>query len=110
MSESDVIDAETFNFGSGDPPSGTYKGVDLPASLNMEDVETWAIRRALRQTGGNVSHAARLLGISRDTLHTKIKAKGIDRLALAQGNPPSPPTPQPAVTNKVGNSPPNPSA
>ena len=33
----------------------------------------------LRQTGGNVSHAAKLLGMSRDTLHTKIKKKGIDR-------------------------------
>jgi DNA-binding NtrC family response regulator/pSer/pThr/pTyr-binding forkhead associated (FHA) protein len=110
MSETDVIDADAFNFGSSDPPSGSFKGLDLPASLSMEDVETWAIRRALRQTGGNVSHAARLLGISRDTLHTKIKAKGIDRLALAQGNPPSPPpTPRPAVTNKANTPPPNPS-
>ncbi|MCS7271917.1 MAG: sigma 54-interacting transcriptional regulator, partial [Gemmataceae bacterium] len=94
MSESDIIDADAFNFGSSDPPSGSYKGLDLPASLNMDDIETWAIRRALKQTGGNVSHAARLLGISRDTLHTKIKAKGIDRQALIQGH--SPATPPPA--------------
>ncbi len=57
-------------------------------SLDMEEIETWAIQRALRQTGGNVSHAAKLLGMSRDTLHTKIKKKGIDRDALA--NTPAP--------------------
>ena len=48
----------------------------------MDEIETWAIRRALQQTGGNVSHAAKLLGMSRDTLHTKIKKKGIDRTTL----------------------------
>jgi transcriptional regulator of acetoin/glycerol metabolism len=56
--------------------------VDAPMSLDMDEIETWAIRKALKQTGGNVSHAAKLLGMSRDTLHTKIKKKGIDREAL----------------------------
>jgi DNA-binding NtrC family response regulator len=54
----------------------------------MEEIETWAIQRALRQTGGSVSHAAKLLGMSRDTLHTKIKKKGIDRAELV--NTPAP--------------------
>jgi DNA-binding NtrC family response regulator len=99
MSESDVIDADAFNFGTSEPPSGSYKGVDLPASLNMDDVETWAIRRALKQTGGNVSHAARLLGISRDTLHTKMKAKGIDRQALIQSQSPPPLSSTPSTAN-----------
>ncbi len=93
MSESDLIDADAFILGSSDPASGTFKGLDLPPSLNMDDVETWAIRRALKQTGGNISHAARILGISRDTLHTKIKNKGIDRTALLQGNTPPPQKP-----------------
>ena len=61
---------------------------DLPPSLDMDEIETWAILRALRQTGGNVSHAAKLLGVSRDTLHTKIKKKGIDRDAIV--NTPEP--------------------
>ena len=52
---------------------------DRPPSLDVDEIETWAIRRALRQTNGNVSQAAKLLGMSRDTLHTKIKKKGIDR-------------------------------
>ena len=33
----------------------------------------------MRQTGGNVSRAAQVLGMSRDTLHTKLKKKAIDR-------------------------------
>ena len=64
------------------PSSGTHRAVDLPTSLDMDEIETWAIRKALKQTGGNVSHAAKLLGMSRDTLHTKIKKKGIDREAI----------------------------
>lgn len=33
---------------------------------------------AMNKTGGNVSQSAKLLGTSRDTLHTKLK-KGLDR-------------------------------
>jgi transcriptional regulator of acetoin/glycerol metabolism len=55
----------------------------------VDDIETWAIHRALRQTGGNVSHASKILGMSRDTLHTKIKKKAIDRDALANTPEPS---------------------
>ncbi|MGL4422171.1 MAG: helix-turn-helix domain-containing protein [Gemmataceae bacterium] len=55
----------------------------MPPSLDVDELETWAIRRALRQTAGNVSRAAQVLGMSRDTLHTKLKKKGIDREELA---------------------------
>jgi Nif-specific regulatory protein len=67
MSESDVID-------SGDLllPSGPAVA-DLPPSLNLEEVESWAIRKALHQTGNNNVQAARLLGIARDTLASKRK-------------------------------------
>jgi Nif-specific regulatory protein len=90
MSENDTLDAESLPLtGVADvPSSGHHKAVDLPTSFDMEEIETWAIHRALRQTGGNVSHAAKLLGMSRDTLHTKIKKKGIDRDALV--NTPAP--------------------
>jgi transcriptional regulator of acetoin/glycerol metabolism len=55
---------------------------DLPPSLDVDELETWAIRRALKQTVGNVSRAAQVLGMSRDTLHTKLKKKAIDREEL----------------------------
>ncbi len=77
MSDGDVIDADLLPLGPvPDAPAVT---TDVPASLDIDDIETWAITRALRQTAGNVSQAARVLGISRDTLHTKLKKKNIDR-------------------------------
>jgi transcriptional regulator of acetoin/glycerol metabolism len=49
-----------------------------PTSLDLEELETWAIRQALQHTGGNITQAAKLLGCVRDTLASKIKKKGID--------------------------------
>ncbi len=42
----------------------------------LEQVEKQAIRNALMQTGGNRTHAAERLGISRRTLHRKIATYG----------------------------------
>jgi DNA-binding NtrC family response regulator len=44
----------------------------------MREVERDAIERTLRETDGNRTHAARILGISRRTLQNKIKEYGID--------------------------------
>lgn len=79
MSETDTLDADSLPLTgvTEQPSSGQHPIPDLPPSLDMDAIETWAIRRALKQTGGNVSQAARVLGMSRDTLHTKIKKKNI---------------------------------
>jgi DNA-binding NtrC family response regulator len=50
-----------------------------PPSLNLEEVEAWAIREALAQTVGVHVQAARLLGIHRDTLINKMKKYGLSR-------------------------------
>jgi Nif-specific regulatory protein len=47
--------------------------------LNLEALEVRAIRKALERTNGNNTHAARLLGIHRDTLINKLKKYGIER-------------------------------
>ena len=75
MSDSDTLDVDAVRrlLQPADQP------LDAPPSLNWDELETWAIRRALKQTNGNVSQAAKVLGLSRDTLHTKIKKKGIER-------------------------------
>jgi DNA-binding protein Fis len=39
----------------------------------LADVEADLIRQALARTGGNVSRAARLLGVSRDTLRYRLE-------------------------------------
>lgn len=46
-------------------------------SLNLEEVEKSAIKRALKKFNGNMSNAAKELGISRTTLYTKIDKYGI---------------------------------
>ena len=63
-----------------------WNGADTPAavvgarlrstgpSLNVHEREGDLIRRALADTNGNVTRAAQLLGMSRRTLHRKIKA------------------------------------
>ena len=50
---------------------GTAPDPGLP-SLNLKELEAWAIPEALRRSHGNKSEAAHLLGISRDTLYRKL--------------------------------------
>lgn len=87
MSESDTIDASQLPLANPSEIGPRANGMpDAPTSLDIDDIETWAIIKALGQTSGNVSQAARVLGISRDTLHTKLKKKSIDReAAVAAG-------------------------
>jgi len=61
--------------------------MDAPVKLMSlkevrEEAEKQAIRRALAATGNNISHAAKLLGVSRPTLHDLIKKLGIESVAL----------------------------
>jgi Nif-specific regulatory protein len=50
-----------------------------PTSLNIEELEAWAIRQAVGRTNGNNTKAAEMLGINRDTLIKKLKKYGITR-------------------------------
>jgi Nif-specific regulatory protein len=52
---------------------------DCPATLNLIELEQWAIRRAMAQAGGKMKLAAQLLGIHRETLGLKLSKYGIDR-------------------------------
>jgi DNA-binding NtrC family response regulator len=55
------------------PTSAVAKLEDLP----LEDVERLLIRKALDRYGGNVSQAAKALGLSRSALYRRIAAYGI---------------------------------
>ncbi len=49
----------------------------VPADLPLEDVEKATILKTLESTDGNKSEAARRLGITRKTLHKKLKKYGM---------------------------------
>jgi transcriptional regulator of acetoin/glycerol metabolism len=50
-----------------------------PQRSELEDAERSAIRRALARANGNVTAAARLLGVSRATLHRKLGRLGLSQ-------------------------------
>lgn len=58
-------------------PSSTKMALDAPAEFNLHALETNTIRAALSLAGGNRTHAADLLGVSRRTLQRKLKELGL---------------------------------
>ena len=77
--EKAVILAETsmithISFSSG-PPNMLKKST--PVTLNLEENEKAVIAQALREEQGNVSAAAKTLGINRSTLYQKMKKYGL---------------------------------
>jgi transcriptional regulator of acetoin/glycerol metabolism len=59
---------------AGLPASSIFGG---EVNEGLADAERGAVQRALVRAGGNVSGAARILGVSRATLHRKIKRLGL---------------------------------
>ena len=49
----------------------------LDETLNLNELEDMAIKRALKRCSGNVSNAAELLGITRYALYRKLEKKGL---------------------------------
>jgi two-component system, NtrC family, response regulator AtoC len=63
-------------------PGATTTAMAEPTDLHLERTERRLIETALQRTDGNVTQAARLLGISRDTLRYRL-----DRLGLRPPDP-----------------------
>jgi hydrogenase-4 transcriptional activator len=51
---------------------------DIPMSLAVDQLERSMIRSTLERTGGNISEAARLLGLTRRGLYLKMRRLGLD--------------------------------
>ena len=65
------------------PPPESARGLDLRGARERAEVET--LRRALAQAQGNLSQAARLLGVSRPTLYDLIRQHGLRDLRPPPG-------------------------
>ncbi|MBD5641898.1 MAG: sigma-54-dependent Fis family transcriptional regulator [Desulfovibrio sp.] len=76
ISETD-LPANVTNAPPAQEAADTRPGEDL-AGLPLEAVEKRAIELTLRQTGDNKSEAARRLGITRATLHNKLRKYGME--------------------------------
>lgn len=55
------------------PPGGA--GASAVSPLNLQQLSRTAIDQAVQAAGGNMSQAARTLGISRQTLYRKLAAR-----------------------------------
>jgi len=51
--------------------------ISVETTFDLGEIERMAIKRALQETGGNRTQAARLLGISERTLRSKLNTKGV---------------------------------
>jgi len=49
----------------------------VPGNTSLEEVEKATVLKTLEATGGNKSEAARRLGITRRTLHQKLRKYGM---------------------------------
>ena len=77
-----VILAEGDRVGEGDlqfsATSPADAGGGLPAgTLDLEEIERAAVRKALAQHGGNITHAAEALGLTRKSLYRRIEKYGL---------------------------------
>jgi DNA-binding NtrC family response regulator len=53
------------------------KGVELGEGISLDDVEVVLLRKALDRAQGNISAAARLLGITRPQMAYRLKSRGL---------------------------------
>lgn len=80
LSSADIIDAGELRL------EVVTRAAEQPApatSLSLDEMERRAILHALGETQGHQQRAAHLLGISRRTLHRKLKQYGVDDAAVA---------------------------
>src|SRR5690606_38550172 len=72
-----VIMAESDTLHESDLLLKHHAAAPDAADLNLENIEARAIRQAIARHNGNLSHAARELGLGRTTLYRKMAKHGI---------------------------------
>lgn len=74
MAESDELDSRDFFFLSAKP---TNEKISAPASFNLDEVEKTVIQKAIDKNGGNISKAAKELGLTRASLYRRLEKYGL---------------------------------
>jgi transcriptional regulator of acetoin/glycerol metabolism len=74
MSDSPTLDEKDFLLASDSHDSGASLALD---DYNLESVESRVIQAALQKHAGNVSRAARDLGITRASLYRRMEKHGL---------------------------------
>jgi transcriptional regulator with GAF, ATPase, and Fis domain len=80
LSEGGLITSEhlPMSLGRPAPPAVVPAPCEIPAGgIDLEAVERSYVEQALRQTGGNKSKAARLLGLTRAQLYSRLEKYGL---------------------------------
>jgi two-component system, NtrC family, response regulator HydG len=78
LTRTDYIDETDIPFVSERQGESLESGIkNITANIPLEEVERAAIMNTLESTDGNKSEAARRLGITRRTLHKKLKKYGV---------------------------------
>jgi len=79
LAQHDWIDAADLSLPQLPPEPSQTLLADSAGGIELASVENDLIRRALDRAGWNITQAARLLGISRDTLRYRMERHGITR-------------------------------
>ena len=76
MAEGSRLEAEDFLL-TAPAPAAADGEAEAFDSYHLEDVERVVIERVLRKHQGNVSHAARELGLTRTSLYRRMEKYGL---------------------------------
>ncbi|MCH7403658.1 sigma-54-dependent transcriptional regulator [Belliella kenyensis] len=74
MAEGEELDSRDFFFLSSKPVN---EKVSSPASYNLDEVEKNVIQKAIDKNGGNISKAAKELGLTRASLYRRLEKYGL---------------------------------
>lgn len=74
LSDSSVLQPEDFLLVSPEPAGSNELTFE---SYNLEEVEKHAIKQSLKKNNGNISHAARELGLTRAALYRRLEKYGL---------------------------------
>ncbi len=74
MAEGDELDSRDFFFLSAKPAS---EKAPTAVTLNLDDMERSTIQRAIDKNGGNISKAAKELGLTRASLYRRLEKYGL---------------------------------